>query len=470
MQIKTSIINQDTIIRFKEPNLLFKTDQTSVMNNALEGIQTYGPYDYNNNKRVFDRIQFIIVGPDDKKHIEKVLKLVGYLKNSLKNFKGFPSMFNLEELIIPTDESEVVFYGHDKNKEIIHKLNDLYPISKRSRNQMDCIISFGEDHRAIKSTKNYYTIKDICLKNGYPIQYLSSFSADRYSGVLEKMSNLNNLQYILWNISVAIYTKVGGIPWILKNSNNVDITLGLRFSRNEDKGYTTGFIAIFNSYGEYMGIFSETFSDEDYGLSNIDNLFKSGGMTVPAVLIKKLIGDSLDNYYKFQAKEIGTLAVQKIGQFGNVEKIGFEEVLESHDIENYSLIEIYNKNLQRFFNLDKNSLNIDRGICFPFSENHGFLCTTGDYKSIQFGREKIKEHIMGTPKPFLVNLRTNYNCYGNFIDACQDIFSLTGLHYQTVTHNEIRLPATLLFAHRIANFSKYGIKPHDLLKNTPWFL
>ena len=92
---------------------------------------------------------------------------------------------------------------------------------------MDCVIAIGEDHRAIKSTDNYYNIKKICLENGYPIQYLSSYSAINYSGVLQKLDNLNSLQYILWNICVAIYSKVGGIPWILKNPNNVDITLGI---------------------------------------------------------------------------------------------------------------------------------------------------------------------------------------------------------------------------------------------------
>jgi len=470
LQINSSVLNQDSIVKFKEPNLLFESDQSSLINNAMEGIQSLGPYDHNNNERRFDKLQLIVVAPNNKKDLRKVLQLLGYLKKGLKYFKGFQILFNLEEIIIPTDESESIIYDSDKKEKLIHELNDLYPISNRPRNQIDCVIAFGEDHRAIKSTNNYYNIKEICLKNGYPIQYLSSYSSTTYSGVLQKLYDLNNLQYILWNICVAIYSKVGGIPWILKNPNNVDITLGIRFSRNENEGYSTGFVSIFNKYGKYIGVFSETFPDQDYGLSKADYKMISEGMTVPTILIKNIIGDSINNYYKFHTTKIEAITIQKIGQFGKNERIGFEEALNSLEIDNYSLIEVYNKNLQRFFNLGKHSLNIDRGICFPFSEKHGFLCTTGDYHYNIFGRVKTKTHTMGTPRPLLVNLKRNINCYDKFTDACQDIFTLTGLHYQTVTHNEIRLPASLIFAHKISKFSKYGIIPHDTIKNTPWFL
>ena len=470
LQINSSVLNQDSIIKFKEPNLLFKSNQSSLINNAIEGIQSLGPIDHNNNERQFDKIKLIVVAPNNKKNVKKVIQLLGYLKDGIKYFKGFQNMFNLVDVIVPKDDSDSIIYDKDKKEQLIHDLHDFYPISNRPRNQMDCVIAIGEDHRAIRSTDNYYFIKEICLKNGYPIQYLSSYSAGTYSGVLQKLNDLNNLQYILWNICAAIYSKVGGIPWILKNPNKVDITLGIRFSRNENEGYSTGFISIFNKYGKFLGVFSESFPDEEYGLSKSDYLKRSGGMIVPTVIIKKIIEDSIDNYHKSHPTKVETISIQKIGQFGKNERIGFEEILKSCEIDNYSLIEVYNKNLQRFFNLDKYSLNIDRGICFPFSENHGFLCTTGDYHYNIFGGTKTKIHSMGTPRPLQVNLKRNYNCYANFIDACQDIFTLTGLHYQTVTHNEIRLPATLVFAHKIAKFSKYGISPHDSLKNTPWFL
>jgi len=470
MQIDYSILKQADIIKFKEPNLLFQTSQTSEINNAMEGIQTLGPYDFNNNERLFDKIQIIVISPKDSNELNIVIQMLNYLKKGLEYFKGFESMFRLEDLIIPTDDTEVLIYDPNDKEALIYDLNNFYPISRRPRNQMDCVITFGNDHKAIKSTNNYYDLKKICLKNGYPIQYLSSYSSSSYSGVLQKLDDPKSLQYILWNICVAIYSKVGGIPWILSNENAVDITMGIRFSRNENEGYTTGFVSIFNKFGKYYGIFSKTFPDEEYGLSKADYQITSGGMTVPEVLIKRIIEESIESYYKFHSQKINSIAIHKIGKFGKDEIIGFDDALKYKNIKKYSLIEIYNKNLQRIFKLNKDSLNIDRGICFPFNKKHGFLCTTGDYQYKMFGRTILKLHKMGTPKPILVNLRKNNDCYKNFIDACQDIFTLTGLHYQTIIHNEIRLPASLVFAHNVAKFVKYGIQPHDLLKNTPWFL
>jgi len=470
LQINNLILFQKEIVKFKEPNLLFQNHQISKIDNAMEGIQRLGPFDYNNNERNFDKIQIILLGNDNEQNLDKLLKLLSYLKNGLNNFKGFPNMFRIEELIIPQEKSEIIFYDGNNDKDIINELNDFYNQSNCPRNQINFIIGFGKDHRAIESTDNYYNLKKICLKLGYPIQYISSFSTDSYSGVLNKINDTKYLKYILWNISVSIYSKSGGIPWLLKNPNNVDITIGLRFARHKDKGYSTGFVSVFNKYGKYLGMYSDTFPDEDYDLTNKDFKFFSEGMIVPTILIKRIIEDSITHFNINNKNKIEKISIQKIGKFGKEELIGFNEELKNQGIDKYSLIEIYNNDIQRFFNLNNENYNIDRGICLPFNESSGFLCTTGNYSYHIHETSKQRFHFLGTPKPLKVNLKVNHNCYRDFTDVCLDIFTLTGLHYQTVIHNEIRLPAPLLFAHKIAKFSKFGIKPHDNLKNTPWFL
>jgi len=468
--VDESVLFQKNIIKFKEPSLIFQNYQISSIDNAMEGIREFGPFDYNNNERNFDKIQLILLGNDNEQNIDKLFTFLNYLKEGIYRFKGFPNMFKLEELIIPQERSEIIFYNGENEKDVINELNDFYNQSKCPRNQINFIIGFGKDHKAIESVDNYYILKKICLKLGYPIQYISSYSADSYSGVLNKINDKISLQYILWNICVSIYSKSGGIPWLLKNPNNVDITIGLRFARYGDKGYSIGFISIFDKYGRYLGMHSDTFPDEDYNLTNNDFKFFSEGMIVPTILIKKIIENSITYFNINNKNDVNKISIQKIGKYGRDELIGFNEELVNKGIENYSLVEIYNNDIQRFFNLTNENYNINRGICFPFNKLSGFLCTTGNYTYHFQKISKPRIHFLGTPKPLKINLRINHNCYNSFIDACKDIFTLTGLHYQTVTHNEIRLPAPLLFAQRIAKFSKFGIKPHDNLKNTPWFL
>jgi len=474
MRLLRSLIEQQKIIRFLEPNLLFQDDQIEKINDAMEGIQRIGPYDYNTNNRNFDNVRIIIISPNKEIIINKTLKLVNYLETGVKWFNSFSEIFHLDEVLYPEEKTDLIIYEEDKEKDIIYELNELYPIKQCPRNQKYCVIAVGSDHLDVKSqTNNYYKLKKICLESGYPIQYFSNYSTRSYGGVLSKLDNLYSLQYILWNICVGIYSKIGGIPWLLKNPNEVDLTIGLRFARHttEGGGYSTGFLSLFNKYGKYLGLYSNTYPDLEYQLSSSNfGQKRLEGMSVPSILIQQIIEETYKNYLKTHMDEIEKITIQKIGYYSNEEIKGFREVFEKLEIEKYSLVEVINDNSFRLFNLNNSNFNIDRGICFQFNEYGGFLCTTGDYNYFRARKDKFKVHEMGTPRPLLVNLKRNQNCYRDYSKTCQDLFTLTALHYQTVTHNEIRLPATLVFAQKVAKFSKYNIKPHDNLKNIPWFL
>ncbi|MFX1345881.1 MAG: hypothetical protein ACFFBC_12690 [Promethearchaeota archaeon] len=471
MQIQTSYLKSKTIVRFLEPNILFRMEQQEKINDAMEGIQNYGPYDFNVKKRSFDKLKLILVCLNDESIINNSLSLLNYLKNGYgRYFHGLKTFFKLDDLDIPKGKKDVIIYENGREDIIVNKLASIYPMEKQPINTKYFVIAVGKDYRAIRSTNNYYKLKRICLKMGYPMQYFSIYPGDTYGGVLTKINDSKGLPYILWNICIAIYSKAGGIPWLLKNPHNVDITLALRFSRNKEGGYTTGFISIFNNIGRFMGYYSNTYYDIELELHRDDFKMTSSGLFVPDIIIRKIMHETLFSYQERSMNPIKKLTIQKLGAFGKEELIGFEKEFEDNKIRSYCLVEIFDKNILRSFNLDKVNKNIDRGICSQLSEDFGYLCTTGDYDYTRAREIRSKPHKMGTPRPLLINLRKNKDCYGSFYDACQDLFTLTGLHYQTVTHNELRLPASLIFALQIAKFSKYEIKPHDNLKNTPWFL
>lgn len=470
MQIQSVYLKAKRIVRFLEPNLLFHTSQMEEINDAIEGIQNYGPYDYNSRLRHFDNIRLILICLDDIKLINNSLTLINYIKKGFGSyFHGLKTFFKLNEVVIPKDKEDVITYGSGKEQHIINKLSSTYPIQRQPLDYKYIIIAIGKDHKSIRTTNNYFKLKEICLRMGYPIQYLSTYSGETYGGVLTKLNDYRGLPYILWNICIAIYSKVGGIPWLLKNPHNVDITLAIRFARNKEGRYTTGFVSIFNNFGRFMGYYSNTYYDKELNLNSEDFKLTSSGLFVPNIIIRRIINETIFSYSTRTPNKIKKLTIQKLGAFGKEEVLGFERELEENQIENYCLLEVFNKTILRSFNLNNVNKNIDRGICSQLGDTHGYLCTTGDYTYRRKG-EKSKEHLMGTPRPLLVNLRKNKSCYNSFYDACQDLFTLTGLHYQTVTHNELRLPASLLFAQQIAKFSKHQIRPHDNLKENPWFL
>ncbi len=351
MQIQTNYLKSKKIIKFLEPNLLFQIGQGEKINDAMDGIQNYGPYDFNAKIRPFDKLKLILICLNDESAINNSLSLLNYIKNGYGSyFHGLKTFFKLDDLDIPKDKNDIIIYENGKEEIIVNKLASSYPVEKQPVNTRYVVIAVGKDHRAIRSTTNYYKLKRICLKMGYPVQYLSLYLGATYGGVLTKVNDSRGLPYVLWNICIAIYSKAGGIPWLLKNPHNVDITLAIRFSRNKERGYTTGFISIFDNIGRFMGYYSNTYHDIDLDLHRDDFKMTSSGLFVPNLIIRKIINESLFSHQERSSNPIKKLTIQKLGAFGKEELSGFEKELKDNKIKSYCLVEIFDKNILRCYN------------------------------------------------------------------------------------------------------------------------
>ncbi|MCF2139706.1 MAG: hypothetical protein K9W44_06600 [Candidatus Lokiarchaeota archaeon] len=468
MQIEIEYLKTPQIQVFPEPNLLFKVGQRSTINNALIGIQNHGPYDYNLNLRTFDSIKFIVIHNNDKDLQIKTLHLLNKLISRQGYYKGFKTNFRLTEVKIPESTDEFLIYN-SQNDNILFDLNQKYPITAKKRGQIYFVIIVGNDHRAIENTNEYYYLKKICIENGYPCQYISNYKGPNYSGILQKMSDTRGLPYALWNLGVAIYSKSGGIPWVLNNPTHININLGIRFARNYSGNYTTGFATLFDKNGRFIQIFSNSYIDRDYNLGNDDFKKTSTGLVVPEIIAKRMIEDTISNYRLFHRELPNSISIYKLGYFGKDEQKAFISALEG-DFQDYYLIEIVDNTLIRLFDESRFNKIIDRGSFIPLSNNWGLLCTTGNHSKDKFRGSEQVIHQLGTPKPLYIKKIFTKSNNVSLDSHAKDILSLTSLHYQTVTHNEIRLPAPLIFALKIAKMKKYNITPHDSLKNTPWFL
>lgn len=468
MQISQEYLNNIRIHEFTEPNLLFRSNQRNITNNALIGIQNNKPYDYNENIRNFDSIKIIVIHNNDENLQNRTMELIQYLKNGLNYFRGFQSNFSLENLTIPDSIDDFIIYDSiDDN--IIYQLNRDYNLASKRNNEIYFAIIVGNDHRAIKNTEEYYHFKKICIENGYPCQYISNFEGPNYSGLLKKMDDKYSLQYALWNLCVAIYCKSGGIPWILNSSTHTNIILAVRFARNRIGSFTTGHVSIFDKDGKFMEIYSNSYKDSNLNLDDSDFRYTSNGLVLPKVIVERMITDTLDNYQRHHRNLPVSISIQKLGYYGKDEQIALVSIMEEN-FDDFYLLEITDNTLIRLFQDNRTDKMINRGLFIPFANDWGLLSTTGNHIKDKFRGEETINHQLGTPK--LLYIKQKY-CKNENIELTQhaeDLLALTSLHYQTVTHNELRLPAPLVFASRVAKMKKNGISPHDSLVNTPWFL
>jgi hypothetical protein len=463
-------------IKFREPNLDFIRNQTTEIQYPIEGIQQFGPFDYNMSERVFGEVKFLVLTPNSQEYITRIERLLNLVREGSSYFKGFQNEFHLDNVIIP-DSSEFYLYELDNQdllKAQINRLireNDKYSESSRSLN---IVLTSGPEHKIIRDTPRYDLMRRLLASEGYPEQFLSNYQSTYLKGSLAQVDD-NNFVYTLWNILIGIYSKLGGIPWTLKNplagKQAIDISVGVRFARTEERGnekFTIGVATIFERFGRWRGINTLKYTEPQ---ATSDHPSRSTGLYVPEEKAYELINSIVQRYERWKlGRRPNSVVIHKLGYYNKHELEGFRAGLEDEGIESMALIEIVSDTGLRILNTKNERENVDRGFCKQISSDSAILCTTGNQKYLFQGRERSVTHTVGTPKPLIVRIRLQKNCFDNPVIACKHVFALTSLHWQYLWEVEDRLPATLDFALKIAKLYSMNVIPHDNLLKTTWFL
>jgi len=464
-------------VRFREPNLVFIRNQTREIQYPVEGIQLFGPFDHNMSERVFGEVKFLVLTPNSMEYITRIERFLTLVKKGSGYFRGFKREFHLDEVIIP-DRSEFYLYELEHEDDLrtqINRLireNDRYSENSRTVN---IVLTLGPEHRMFGHTPRYDLMRKLLASEGYPEQYLSNYQSTYVKGALARVND-DNFVYTLWNILIGAYSKVGGIPWTLKNplSGNrpIDISIGVRFARVEESDnekFTIGVATIFERFGRWRGISTLKYYDTPQDISN--RASRSTGLYVPEEKAYEFINSIVQKYERWRLGGTpNSVVIHKLGSYNRQELEGFKAGLEDEEIQSMALIEIVSDTGLRILNTSNEGENVDRGFCKQISPHSAILCTTGNQKYIFRGRERNEIHTVGTPRPLIVRIRFQKNCFDNPVTACKHIFALTSLHWQYLWQVEDRLPATLDFALKIAKLYSRNIIPHDNLLNTTWFL
>ncbi len=162
-----------------------------------------------------------------KEHEATIKKLWGYLKKGTgKYYQGLKKFID-----IPVNSAPKHFIEFENKKnpipEIEEKLGDLkwdpsvaylaFYISPYTRFESD------------PELKNiYYQLKELCLKEDIMTQAIDFEDLQR---------NINNYQWHLNNISLAIHAKLGGKPWKLALTEKKELVIGVGAFTNQEKNH-----------------------------------------------------------------------------------------------------------------------------------------------------------------------------------------------------------------------------------------
>lgn len=234
--------------------------------NPRNGIKRFGPYDA--SLFMQSQIRCGIIYPASIKSCRDLL-VNGLVKGEGSNFPGFSPWFKARLIFDPTLEKPV----SEDPRSIRQAVSEL---ATRNCDLVYIVIT-------ARNGNVYQVCKSTLLCNGIPCQVVTA----------PKLQNSFNRPWVLGNIALASYAKIGGTPWVAADSAvRNELVMGVSRAQDKNKKYVVGFVTLFNQDGDFLLMHSKTpvIEWEDY-VKGIEDLIVDayheykGNFGVPKSLI-----------------------------------------------------------------------------------------------------------------------------------------------------------------------------------------
>lgn len=198
---------------------------------SMRGIKRFGPYDA--GLFLQESIRCGIIYPS-RVATQKTTLVEGLLKGEGSIFGGFEQWFRTR---VSFDyEGPLLNEDVEKFKQTVSEVV-----------QKDCDLVFVLTTQRSKSL--YRESKAILLGNGIPCQFV----------LAGKLQDANQRPWILANLALASYAKVGGTPWVVADvGKRSELVMGVSRAQDENKKYVVGFVTLFNQDGDFLFWHSKT--------------------------------------------------------------------------------------------------------------------------------------------------------------------------------------------------------------------
>jgi len=208
-----------------ETELRFDYSSTyAVARNSRRGLRDFGPYDSNQ----FDKasIRCGIIYPLSLATIKTWF--VDGIMGREGSFAGFQRLFRVE--LVFEKERPVAAEGERELKEASTLLANL---------DLDLVFILMSARNSVL----YQTCKAELLGNGIPSQVITS----------QKLRDPRQRPWVLENVALASYAKVGGTPWVISNpSRQNQLVLGVSRAQDYAKRFLVGFVTLFTHDGDFL--------------------------------------------------------------------------------------------------------------------------------------------------------------------------------------------------------------------------
>ena len=420
---------ESTFISISAATLKTKTyivGNSNESNSQFIGIKNYGPY-----KSLEKPITLLFFFKTDHKVF--ALDLARSLKGEMfSTFDGIVSFFKIPSIEIKGIEVKDNDFTKSIKIEIENKTNENFiPIIILSKNENEL----------------YYEIKYEILKNHkMAVQFVS----------LELLKNKETLKWSVSNIGLQIFSKLGGIPWLVKPEKNRTLIIGIGQSHelsqiNSNQFNITKYFA-YSVLTDSSGLFKEIKSVGKYSEQQLY-------LKKLSEFISKIINVHINDYDNFVIH-----CPFKIKKY-ELDKIKETLSKEHNNNKRFVLLKINDNNIYFGFNLFVNSLVPYESTFLQLSENEFLIW----FEGLQYHNPLINKRISGPThiEFYYTNKKLTLEDQKLFL---QEVLNLSGANWRGFNSKStpISIHYTRLVSKFIKCFSKY--EEIDIENINPWFL
>lgn len=428
-----SNINVQTF-KQESPEFLFSYDGYKKEKRADIGLTKFGPYD----SMTFDVKRPKVLVVCHRANRGTFASFLARLKSGIPNSQYFKSgmvdKYRLRDIEFVIEE-----ISNYSIQEYIDILQNAVRLHSDSQFDLALIETKGEWKRFSPENNPYYHVKSYLLALGIPVQLLTNENARKPDDILSPLLN---------SIALQIYAKLGGTPWALPASTNIDkeIIIGIGSTLYRSNNYANsaqsrivGITTFFSSDGTYL--FGNKCRDVSYDqyfselLSNLDSSIKElakrdGWLKGDTIRIIFHIFKPIRN---IEAEVVGHL-VSKYSNY-NI-KYAFVTISDAHPF-------------MLFDPRQSGIISRDGTKGLYVSERGESVVLTESSCLIQMkGPREIKTFKQGISRPLLVKIHDR----SSFMDLyyiTQQIFNFTNLSWRSFLPSQ--MPVTLYYSDLIAD-------------------
>lgn len=432
--ISTNLI-ETTVFHLNKKEYIFSNNNIS--SSQFQGIRNFGVY-----KNISQDIIFAFIFEDRFRSFanELYLNLIGKLNPG--TFPGLDQMFSINMNTKNVRQIKLNDHSLDTMFRVVDDVKSLQDDNPDKKIVGIYIEDCAVDSEDIPASNNYYFLKYHFIKNNLPLQVVN----------YRKLGDRNSLKWSTSNLALAMFAKMGGIPWVVKPSNKNCLILGIGSSHkiNRETGEVSKYFAYtvcLDSSGLYKTL--EVLADEESEISYLKKL------TANLVTILK---EQKSNYetcvlhlpFKIKQKEVTAIsdAIKQIDEI--------ELVVVKINVDN------------KYFGYSFHNTLVPYESSFVKLSKDEYLVW---FEGLLYGKEIVDKRLSNPVHIQFLNITNRKK-----IDEqafLQDILNLSGANWRGF--NAKSIPISIYYSQIIARYTEAfekidGYKEGAISNDKPWFL